>query len=83
MAEGKTEIGKVTNFYSKISVAVVQLSSPVNVGDKILIKGDTTNFEQAIESMQIEHKNIPRAEAGQSIGLKVKDRVRPGDVVYK
>jgi putative protease len=83
MAEGKTQIGNVTNFYSKISVAVVQLSSPVNVGDKILIKGDTTNFEQAIESMQIEHKNIPRAEAGQSIGLKVKDRVRPGDVVYK
>jgi putative protease len=83
MAEGKTQIGNVTNFYSKISVAVVQLSSPVNVGDKILIKGDTTNFEQAIESMQIEHQNIPRAEAGQSIGLKVKDRVRPGDVVYK
>ena len=83
MAEGKTEIGKVTNFYSKISVAVVQLSSPVNVGDKILIKGDTTNFEQMIESMQIEHQNIPRAEAGQSIGLKVKDRVRPGDIVYK
>jgi putative protease len=83
MAEAKTEIGKVTNFYSKISVAVVQLSSPVNVGDKILIKGDTTNFEQMIESMQIEHKNTPRAEAGQSIGLKVKDRVRPGDVVYK
>lgn len=83
MAEGKTQIGNVTNFYSKISVAVVQLTAPVNVGDKILIKGDTTNFEQAIESMQIEHQNIPRAEAGQSIGLKVKDRVRPGDVVYK
>jgi len=83
MAEGKTQIGNVTNFYSKISVAVVQLTAPVNVGDKILIKGDTTNFEQMIESMQIEHQNIPRAEAGQSIGLKVKDRVRPGDVVYK
>jgi len=83
MAEGKTQIGNVTNFYSKISVAVVQLTAPVNVGDKILIKGDTTNFEQAIESMQIEHQNIPRAEAGQSIGLKVNDRVRPGDIVYK
>ncbi len=83
MAEGKTQIGNVTNFYSKINVAVVQLTAPVNVGDKILIKGDTTNFEQTIESMQIEHKNIPRAEAGQSIGLKVKDRVRPGDIVYK
>jgi putative protease len=83
MAEGKTQIGNVTNFYSKISVAVVQLTAPVNVGDKILIKGDTTNFEQMIESMQIEHQNIPRAEAGQSIGLKVNDRVRPGDIVYK
>lgn len=83
MAEGKTQIGNVTNFYSKISVAVVQLTAPVNVGDKILIKGDTTNFEQTIESMQIEHQNIPRAEAGQSIGLKVNDRVRPGDIVYK
>lgn len=83
MAEGKTQIGNVTNFYSKISVAVVQLTAPVNVGDKILIKGDTTNFEQMIESMQIEHQNIPRAEAGQSIGLKVNDRVRPGDIVYR
>jgi translation elongation factor EF-1alpha len=83
MAEGKTEIGKVTNFYSKISVAVVQLTAPINTGDKIMIKGDTTNFEQTVDSMQIEHKNIPRAEAGQSIGLKVNDRVRPGDIVYK
>ena len=83
MAEGKTEIGKVTNFYSKINVAVVQLTAPISVGDKILIKGDTTNFEQTVDSMEIEHKNLPRAEAGQSIGLKVKDRVRPGDVVYK
>lgn len=83
MAEGKTEIGKVTNFYSKISVAVVQLTAPLNVGDSILVKGDTTNFEQTVDSMQIEHKNIPRAEAGQSIGLKVKDRTRPGDTVYK
>jgi len=83
MAEGKTEIGKVTNFYSKISVAVVQLTAPLSVGDTILIKGDTTNFEQTVDSMQIEHKNIPRAGAGQSIGLKVKDRVRPGDAVYK
>lgn len=83
MAEGKTEIGKVTNFYSKINVAVVQLTAQMNAGDKILIKGDTTNFEQTVDSMQIEHKNIPRAEAGQSVGLKVNDRVRPGDIVYK
>jgi putative protease len=83
MEEGKTEIGKVTNFYSKINVAVVQLTAPMNAGDKILIKGDTTNFEQTVDSMQIEHKNIPKAEASQSVGLKVNDRVRPGDIVYK
>lgn len=83
MAEGKVEVGKVTNFYSKISVAVLQLTAPISVGDKILIKGDTTNFEQTVDSMQIEHKNIQTAEAGKAIGLRVKDRVRPGDIVYK
>jgi len=83
MAEGKTEAGKVTHFYSKISVAVIQLTAPLSVGDTILIKGDTTNLEQTVDSMQIEHENIQKAEAGKAIGLKVKDRVRPGDTVYK
>jgi len=83
MAEGKMEVGKVTNFYSKISVAVIQLTAPLNVGDTILVKGDTTNFEQTVDSMQIEHMNIQTAEAGKAIGMKVKDRVRPGDIVYK
>lgn len=83
MAEGKMEVGKVTNFYSKISVAVIQLTAPLNVGDTILIKGDTTNFEQTVDSMQIEHTNIQTAEAGKAIGMKVKDRVRPSDIVYK
>jgi len=83
MTEGKTEVGKVTHFYSKISVAVVQLTAPLSVGDTILIKGDTTNLEQTVDSMQIEHENIQKAEAGKAIGLKVKDRVRPGDTVYK
>lgn len=83
MAEGKIEVGKITHFYSKISVAVIQLTAPLSVGDTILIKGDTTNFEQTIDSMQIEHQNIQKAEAGKAVGLKVKDRVRPGDTVYK
>jgi len=83
MAEGKAEVGKVTHFYSKINVAVVQLTAPLSVGDSVLIKGDTTNFEQKVDSMQIEHENIQKAEAGKAIGLKVKDRVRPGDIVYK
>jgi len=77
------EIGKVTHYFSRINVAVVQLSDRVSVGDRILIRGSTTNFEQVIESMQIEHKNVTVAERGQSIGLKVKERVREGDQVYR
>ena len=77
------EVGRVTHFYPKISVAIVELKAPLNIGDKILIRGATTNFEQTVESMQIEHKNIEKAEAGQIIGLKVKERVRENDKVYR
>ena len=81
--EELVEVGRVTHFYPKISVAIVELKASLSIGDKILIKGATTNFEQTVESMQIEHKNIERAEAGQIIGLKVKERVRENDKVYK
>ena len=81
--EKLVEVGRVTHFYPKISVAIVELKASLNIGDKILIKGATTNFEQIVESMQIEHKNIERAEAGQIIGLKVKERVRENDKVYR
>jgi len=77
------EVGKVTHFFSKISVAVVELSATLSVGDRIAIKGPTTDFEQTIESMQIEHVNVKKAEKGQSIGLKVNERVREKDTVYK
>ena len=83
MSEELVEVGRVTHFYPKISVAIVELKASLNIGDKILIKGATTNFEQTVESMQIEHKNIERAEAGQIIGLKVKERVRENDKVYR
>jgi putative protease len=81
--ENLIEIGRVTHFFSKISVAVIELKAPLAVGDTVHIKGPTTDFEQVVESMQIEHKNVQRAEAGQSIGLKVAQRVREKDVVYK
>lgn len=76
------EIGKVTHYYPKIGVAVVELKASLKVGDKILIKGSTTNFEQMVESMQIEHQDVQSAEAGKSVGLKVVQRVREGDIVY-
>jgi len=77
------EVGKVAHFFSKISVAVVELSATLSVGDKIAVKGPTTDFEQTVESMQIEHANVKKAEKGQSIGLKVNERVRERDTVYK
>lgn len=83
MSEELQEVGKVAHFFTRINVAVVELKAPISVGDKILIKGPTTDLEQTIESMEIEHEKVTRAEAGQSIGLKVKDRVRENDTVYK
>jgi len=81
--ENVIEIGHITHFFSKISVAVIELTAPLSVGDTILIKGPTTDFEQVVESMQIEHKNVQKAEAGQSIGLKVAQRVRERDTAYR
>jgi putative protease len=81
--EEVVEIGHISHFFSKISVAVIELTAPLVVGDTIVVKGPTTDFEQRVESMQIEHNNVQRAEAGQSIGLKVADRVREKDTVYK
>lgn len=77
------EVGRVSHYFGGISVAVVELKAPLAVGDRILIKGSTTDLEQVVESMQIEHEDVQGAEAGQSIGLKVKERVRENDPVYK
>ena len=77
------EIGKVTHYFSKIGVAVIELTDRLSVGDRILIQGSTTDLEQAVSSMQIEHKNVATAQSGQSIGLKVERRVREEDRVYK
>jgi GTPase len=81
--ENVIEVGCISHFFSKICVAVVELTAPLAVGDRILVKGPSTDFEQVVESMQIEHENIPRAEAGQAIGLKMADHARERDMVYK
>jgi putative protease len=81
--ENVVEIGRITHFFSKISVAVIELKKPLKVGDTVAIKGPTTDFEQPVDSMQIEHEDVQKAEAGQSIGLKVAQRVRETDIVYK
>ena len=87
MAEGEKtpgkKVGKVDHYYTKLGVGVVKLSSTLKVGDKIRIKGATTDFEQNVESMQIEKDKIKEGKAGQSVGLEVKEHVRAKDVVYK
>lgn len=78
------EIGRVTHYFTKIGVGVIEITNgTLKVGEKIRIKGATTDFEQKIDSMQIEHEQVKEAKAGQGIGLKVKDHVREHDKVYK
>jgi putative protease len=77
------EVGKVTHYFSRIGVGAITLSGELKLGDRIKIKGATTDFEQLVESMQIEGKPVERAGPGDSVGLKLKERVREGDVVYK
>ena len=83
MSKTLEKVGEVSHYFTKINVAVVELSALLSKGDRIAIKGMTTNFEQAVESMQIEHEAVEKAKKGDSIGLKVADRVREGDIVYK
>ena len=77
------KVGKVTHYYTSIGVAVVKLSSTLKTGDKIMIKGATSDFTQTVDSMQIEKDKIQEAKKGQSIGLKVKEHAREHDTVYK
>ena len=82
MAEEK-EIGKVAHYFGHISVAAIQLTDSLKVGDTIHIKGKTSDFTQTIDSIQIEHKEIQEAKKGDDIGIKVKEHVREHDVVHK
>jgi putative protease len=78
------EIGEVTHYFTKIGVAVVRIKNgELRKGDRIAIRGKTTNFEQVVGSMQIHNKDIEVAKAGDEIGLKVDERVREKDIVYK
>jgi hypothetical protein len=77
------EVGYILHFFSKINVAVIKLSTPLSIGDHILVKGPETDFEQIVESMQIEYEKLDKAEKGQSIGLKMTQHARERDVIYK
>jgi len=83
MSKTLEKVGEVSHYFTKINVAVVDMTAPLRIGDRIAIKGMTTNFEQTVESMQIEHEDVEEVKEGDSIGLKVEERVREGDIVYK
>jgi len=77
------EIGKISDFFARPVVAGVEMSGSLKLGDKIHIKGHTTDMEMTVDSMQINNANVSEAKAKDSVGIKVDDRVRRGDTVYK
>ena len=76
-------IGKVTDFFARPVVAGIELTAPLKLGDKIHIKGHTTDMEFTVDSMQINNVDVNQAKVGDSVGIKVSERVRRGDIVYK
>lgn len=76
-------IGRVTHYYPRISVAVLDLTGALKAGDTVLIQGKTTDLTQHVESMEIEHHKIQSAGPGMEIALQVPEPVREGDKVYK
>lgn len=77
------EVGKIKHYYGNIGVAIVEVTDTIRVGDKIHVQGATSDFEQEVGSMQVEHESVETAEAGQVVGLKVDEKVRGGDKVFK
>ena len=77
------EIGQISDFFAKPVVAGIDLAASLKVGDRVRIKGHTTDLELTVESMQINNVNVQEAKKGDLVGVKVPDRVRRGDTVYK
>jgi translation initiation factor IF-2 len=81
---GEEKIGFVSNYFSKISVAAVEITDKtLSVGDTLHFLGHTTDFASTVDSMQIEHKSVKEAKKGDSVGIKVPEKVRERDKVYK
>ncbi len=79
----KQEIGKISHYFGGPGVAALVLTSELRVGDKISIEGHTTDLETVVQSIQIEHESIEVGKVGDNVGIKVPERVREHDVVYK
>ena len=75
-------IGKISHYYDKIGVGIIELNGSLKAGDMIKVKGKDTDFEQPVDSMQIEHKPVEKAKKGDVIGIKMNQKVKEGDEVY-
>lgn len=81
--EPAESIGRVNHYFSHLSVAAVQLEAPLAIGDRIHIKGHTTDLVQDVTSMEVDHAAVERAEPGDDVALKVDDHVRDHDLIYR
>jgi len=79
----EAKVGEVIKFFANPSVAAIKATGPIKIGDELHFKGATTDFVQAVESMQIDNAVVTEVQSGALVGIKVKDRVRPGDNVLK
>ncbi|MBM3311317.1 MAG: hypothetical protein FJY80_07400 [Candidatus Aminicenantes bacterium] len=77
------QIGKVTHYFDRIGVAVLELTDTIRVGDTLHFLGHSDDFKQTVDSLQIEHKNVAEAKPGQDVALKVSQKVHPHDKVFK
>jgi len=82
MSEQKP-VGTVTHYFGNLGVAIVKFNKLISVGAKLKFKGATTDFEEVVKSMQFDHKEIDKAKKGQEVGIKVKDKVREGDMIFE
>jgi putative protease len=79
----ENEIGTIIHYYDKIGVGVVRLSAELRAGDLIHVKGKATDFEQTAGSLQVDHQPVPSAKRGEEVAIKMEQKVKEGDVVYK
>jgi len=77
------EVGVVSDYFARIGVVAIEVTGEIDVGDTLHFTGHTTDFTQVVESMQVEHEQVMKAKKGDSIGIKVTDRVRKHDKVYR
>jgi len=79
---GEKEIGKITHYFDRIGVGIIELTDALKVGDTVHIKGHSSDFTQGIDSMQIEHLTISEGKSGDSVGIKVAQKIHPNDRVF-